>query len=164
MSVDTEKWDMLADIARINRWLDTSNPDNPHEDSMRVMKIGEEFGEAVAAYIGMTGQNPRKGITHTKHDLLMELADVAITALCAMAHFTHAASETQRPDIVRGYLASKVTGIIVRSDIPLIGTDPDPIIPLGDVPAHIPAEHCQACVRSGVGACDDFPDCPAGSR
>lgn len=25
-----------------------------------------------------------------------------------------------------------------------------------------PAAHCAACARSGVGACDDFPDCPGG--
>lgn len=55
---------------------------------MRVMKVGEEFGEAVEAYIGMTGQNPRKGITHSLDDLLLELCDVAISAMCAIQHFT----------------------------------------------------------------------------
>jgi hypothetical protein len=25
-----------------------------------------------------------------------------------------------------------------------------------------PAAYCGACARSGVGACDDFPDCPGG--
>ena len=29
-------------------------------------------------------------------------------------------------------------------------------------PAAGPAAYCAACARSGVGACDDFPDCPAG--
>jgi hypothetical protein len=30
------------------------------------------------------------------------------------------------------------------------------------IPAHIPASRCAACAASGCGACDDFPDCPAG--
>lgn len=60
------------------------------------MKVGEEFGEAVAAYIGMTGQNPRKGVTHTMDDLLGELADVALTALTAMQHLTKDVDRTRR--------------------------------------------------------------------
>lgn len=108
----TETWNLFADIADITAWLDTSNETSPHEDAMRVMKIGEEFGEAVEAYIGMTGQNPRKGVTHTQTDLLNELADVAVTALCAMQHFT------QNATVTRGMLAAKVSAIIARSDIP----------------------------------------------
>jgi hypothetical protein len=121
-------WDLFGDIARINHWIESANGPSQHEDSMRVLKIGEEIGEAfetlapvnvaygraVAAYIGMTGQNPRKGVTHTSLDLLRELADVAVTALCAMEHFTGS------PEITRGLLASKITEIIVRAGIPLV--------------------------------------------
>jgi hypothetical protein len=92
---------------------------------MRVMKVGEEIGEAhealalidvtygraVAAYIGLTGQNPRKGVTHTSIDLLTELADVAVTALCAIQHFTG------NEDVTRGMLASKISQIIKRAGI-----------------------------------------------
>lgn len=104
-------WNLFADIGDITAWLDESNPDSPHEDAMRVMKLMEEAGEAAAAYIGVTGQNPRKGVTHKMDDLLSELADVAITALCAMQHFT------QDEAVTRAYLASKVDGIIKRSGI-----------------------------------------------
>jgi NTP pyrophosphatase (non-canonical NTP hydrolase) len=104
-------WDLFADIKDITAWLDESNPTGPHEDSMRVMKLMEEAGEAAAAYIGVTGQNPRKGVTHTQDDLLKELADVAITALCAIQHFT------QDEAVTRAYLAAKVHGIITRSGI-----------------------------------------------
>jgi NTP pyrophosphatase (non-canonical NTP hydrolase) len=107
----TEPWDLFADVASITAWLDDSNLPGPHEDSMRVLKLVEEAGEAAAAYIGMVGQNPRKGVTHTQTDLLNELADVALTALCAMQHFT------QNTAITRGVLASKVAAIIARSDI-----------------------------------------------
>lgn len=107
----TEPWDLFADVEAITAWLDTSNPASPHEDSMRVLKLVEEAGEAAAAYIGMVGQNPRKGVTHTQMDLLNELADVALTALCAMQHFT------QDAVVTRGVLASKVAAIMARSDI-----------------------------------------------
>jgi hypothetical protein len=93
--------DLFADIAEINAWFEAHNGPSPHEDAMRVMKPGEEIAEAyealalcslaqgrvVEAYIGMTGQNPRKGVTHSLDDLLLELADVAISALCAIQHF-----------------------------------------------------------------------------
>jgi len=105
------EWNLFADIADITAWLDNSNPTGPHEDAMRVLKLLEEAGEAAAALIGVQGQNPRKGVTHTQDDLLNELADVAITALCAMQHFT------QDEAVTRAHLASKVDGIIKRSGI-----------------------------------------------
>ncbi|MBW8486441.1 MazG-like family protein [Actinomadura parmotrematis] len=49
-----------------------------------VLKIAEEVGEAVQAYIGVTGQNPRKGVHGTRDDVLRELADVVVTAGIAM--------------------------------------------------------------------------------
>jgi hypothetical protein len=106
-------WDLFADISAITRWIDSANGDVAEDDAMRVMKIGEEYGEAVAAYIGMTGQNPRKGKTHTQADLCKELADIAITALCAIAHFTN-----NNPAVTQAFLASKITEIITRSNIP----------------------------------------------
>jgi hypothetical protein len=113
MNIDPGTWDMFADIAVINSWLDRSNTGMipEHDDSMRVMKIGEEFGEAVAAYIGMVGQNPRKGVTHTRTDLLAELADVAVTALAAIQHFTG------DPVIARAVMASKIARIMHRAGL-----------------------------------------------
>jgi hypothetical protein len=52
----------------------------------QLIKIQEELGEAAAAYIGMTGSNPRKGVTHTDQDVAMELADVVISALLAIKY------------------------------------------------------------------------------
>lgn len=104
--------DLFADIADITAWLDDSNPANPHEDSMRVLKLVEEAGEAAAAYIGMVGQNPRKGITHTREQFLAELADVALAALCAIQHFTRDTETTRRA------LDAKAAAIIARANIP----------------------------------------------
>jgi len=128
---NTGDWDMFTDIAAITQWLDKANPALPGDSAMRVMKIGEElaeayralaaidvvFGRAVEAYIGMTGQNPRKGVTHTQADLDNELADVVITALCALMHFTASGYGTYRPIIVRGIVASKIAAIIKRSEL-----------------------------------------------
>lgn len=120
-------WDMFRDIAAINLWLDAKNMAIPDDDPMRVMKISEEImeayevlasiamanGRAATAYIGMTGQNPRKGVTHYRSDLCLELADVAITALCALAHFTG-----NNPDTIRAYVAAKIGRIMSRADVP----------------------------------------------
>lgn len=54
--------------------------------------MSEEAGEAIAALIGSTGQNPRLspiwGSTHSHDDVVDELLDVAITAMTAAEHMT----------------------------------------------------------------------------
>lgn len=77
----------------IDNWLDTQLPYNYTinglaQDWARIAKIQEEAGEAVAAFIGATGQNPRKGVTHDMEDVISELGDVAFTAILAILHFT----------------------------------------------------------------------------
>ncbi len=72
-------------IAELVAWLDRENGRTPEELMLRLLKIGEEFGEVAAAYIGMTGQNPRKGTTHTQQDVADELGDVIVTAMVALA-------------------------------------------------------------------------------
>lgn len=74
--------------AAAHRWrehLDQHNGADPLELTCRIMKITEEAGEAAQAWIGVLGQNPRKGVTHTTDDVVGELADVAFTALVAIA-------------------------------------------------------------------------------
>lgn len=75
-------------IATLSAWIDDANSDRNNEAATwaRIAKITEEAGETVAAYIGATGQNPRKGTTHTMHDVEGELIDVAVTALAALEH------------------------------------------------------------------------------
>lgn len=77
-------------IAALSQWIDDGNAGRDPEAILwgRVAKLAEESGEAVAALIGMTGQNPRKGVTHTSGDLIGELLDVAVTALGAVEHVT----------------------------------------------------------------------------
>ena len=75
-------------VARYRTWLDATNGRSPHETATRIMKITKEAGETVAAYFGVTGTNPRKGVTATPDDLAGELCDVILAALVALATVT----------------------------------------------------------------------------
>lgn len=81
--------DIWLAVAASRAWLDDRNGDAVGELGLRILKIVEEAGEAAAAWIGTLGQNPRKGITHTRQDVADELGDVAFTALVAAASLGH---------------------------------------------------------------------------
>jgi NTP pyrophosphatase (non-canonical NTP hydrolase) len=66
-------------------WLNAHNDLDDAEITVRVLKVAEETGEAAQAWIGATGQNPRKGITHSRAEVAGELADVVMAALVAIA-------------------------------------------------------------------------------
>lgn len=104
---------VAVSVAWLSDWID-SHPANLARDPeaaawSRLAKIGEEFGEVVAAYIGATGQNPRKGITHQMYDVEKELLDVALTALAAYEHLT---GNTGRSMDV---FASQVARVVARA-------------------------------------------------
>ncbi len=85
--------DVTQTIRRADQWLDRDVGEQYQDawlgqDWARACKIIEEAGEAVAALIGYTGQNPRKGTTHSIADVLEELADCAWSAIFAIQHFT----------------------------------------------------------------------------
>ncbi|MFJ4694810.1 MazG-like family protein [Streptomyces sp. NPDC088766] len=70
-------------------WLDAAQPVTGREAVLlRVLKLSEEVGEVAEAVIGATGQNPRKGVSHTWEDVRGELCDVAVTALVALRTLT----------------------------------------------------------------------------
>jgi len=75
-------------LVALSEWIDEGNAYRDSEAITwgRLAKIAEEHGEVIEAFIGATGQNPRKGVTHTMNDVLDELLDVAITALGAYEH------------------------------------------------------------------------------
>lgn len=77
-------------LVAISEWVDQGNAHRDPEAQTcgRLAKITEEAGEVVSAYTGATGQNPRKGVTHTMEDVVSELLDVALTALAAVEHVT----------------------------------------------------------------------------
>lgn len=75
-------------LRELSAWIDLYEPNASRDNEARlwgrIAKVGEEFGEVIAAYIGATDQNPRKGITHSLDDVTKELLDVALAALCAV--------------------------------------------------------------------------------
>ena len=76
--------EVAAAVRAAVEWLDDANGRDPANLTFRILKVVEEAGEAASAWIGATGNNPRKGVTHTPADVAAELADVAFTALVAI--------------------------------------------------------------------------------
>jgi NTP pyrophosphatase (non-canonical NTP hydrolase) len=86
--------DLWATIDTLSEWLDGHRPVEGREGLLlRILKLSEEVGEVSEAVIGATGQNPRKGVTHTWEDVQAELCDVVITALMALRTLTPEARE-----------------------------------------------------------------------
>ncbi|MEV5526798.1 MazG-like family protein [Streptomyces prunicolor] len=81
--------DLWAGIDDLWTWLEADQPLGGREGMLlRMLKLSEEVGEVAEAVIGATGQNPRKGVTHTWDDVQAELCDVVITALVALRTLT----------------------------------------------------------------------------
>lgn len=84
--MDDTTWDT---VERLADWLDAnSRLPGDTEKLLRLMKLSEEVGEVTAAVIGVLGQNPRKGVTHTWQDVNDELCDVILTAMVALTTLT----------------------------------------------------------------------------
>jgi NTP pyrophosphatase (non-canonical NTP hydrolase) len=80
--MDADTWET---VDRLVAWLDAESTLAPDvELLLRLMKVSEETGEVAQAVIGVLGQNPRKGFTHTWDDVDSELCDVILTAMVAL--------------------------------------------------------------------------------
>lgn len=105
--MDDVTWDT---VGRLVEWLDRGNgadgANAETEKLLRLMKLSEEVGEVAAAVIGATGQNPRKGVTHTWGDVNAELCDVILTAMVALTTIT--------PD-ARQVFAERLNHVAARS-------------------------------------------------
>ncbi|WP_063788568.1 NUDIX domain-containing protein [Streptomyces chattanoogensis] len=78
-----DSWNTVCALAD---YYDSVSP-FPQEQNwvLQVLKIAEETGEAAQAVVGLTGTNPRKGLSHTWDDVHDEVADVIITGMVALA-------------------------------------------------------------------------------
>ncbi|MFB6553730.1 MULTISPECIES: MazG-like family protein [unclassified Streptomyces] len=84
-------WNTVDDLWK---WLEADEAVSGREGLLlRMLKLSEEVGEVSEAVIGATGQNPRKGVTHTWDDVEAELCDVVITALVVLRTLTPQARE-----------------------------------------------------------------------
>lgn len=106
--------DISGTVYAVSDWIDAGNADRDPEALLwgRVGKVTEEAGEAVAALIVATGANPRKGRSGLMADIERELLDVAMTALCAIAHLHR--DNAARPDLT-GLLARHVAIVAQRA-------------------------------------------------
>ncbi|MFF5718058.1 MazG-like family protein [Streptomyces buecherae] len=88
-------------------WLDAANAtrDRAEETALRLLKLTEETGEVMNAYTGLTGHNPRKGVTHARADVAAELCDVILTAAVVLHEFS---------DDPAGTLDAHVRGVTER--------------------------------------------------
>lgn len=96
---ERREWECES-VALIDAWLDdavahTYERQPLAQDWARVAKVTEEAGEAIEKLIEWTGQNPRKPRRdEAREDMLYELADVALTAILGIQHFTKDAGLT----------------------------------------------------------------------
>jgi NTP pyrophosphatase (non-canonical NTP hydrolase) len=104
--LNTEQW---ATIRNLVAWLDEANGRTDEEITLRILKLTEEVGETAQAWIGVTGQNPRKGVTHTHPQVQDELCDVIVTALVALSSVV---------DDPAGHLNAKLAQIAARPRTP----------------------------------------------
>lgn len=92
--------DAWSTIDRLHGWLTDHQDLQPGQEVLlRVLKLSEEVGEVAEAVIGATGQNPRKGTSHSWQDVEAELSDVIITAMVALRTLTPEAA-----DVFAGHL------------------------------------------------------------
>ncbi|MEU8964105.1 MazG-like family protein [Streptomyces sp. NPDC048491] len=76
-------------VAALHAWLTEESPVPPEQQTLlRMLKLSEEVGEVAQAVIGATGQNPRKGVSHSWQDVQSELCDVIVTAMVALTALT----------------------------------------------------------------------------
>jgi hypothetical protein len=75
---------------------------------LRLMKLSEEVGEVMEAFIGQAGANKRKGFSHTELDVANELCDVVITAMVALHDWV------EDPE---AYLESKIAALRARVEL-----------------------------------------------
>jgi NTP pyrophosphatase (non-canonical NTP hydrolase) len=99
--------DTWTTIDELHDWLEAETGIPPEQDLLlRMLKLSEEVGEVAEAVIGATGQNPRKGVSHSWQDVQSELCDVIVTAMVALTTLT--------PDAARVFDAH-LKGVAARS-------------------------------------------------
>ncbi|MBR7826431.1 MazG-like family protein [Actinospica sp. MGRD01-02] len=104
--MDDATWET---IGRLAAWLDRGSA-LPAETKtiLQILKITEEAGEVAEALIGVTGQNPRKGFSHSWADVEGELCDVVITAMVALTRVN--------PDAARSVFRQHLAAVAARVD------------------------------------------------
>ncbi|MER6521799.1 MazG-like family protein [Streptomyces sp. NPDC001553] len=102
-----EVWKTIGELARAFRQRDDERKVPTEQQwTLQVLKIGEEFGEAAQAVIGVQGTNPRKGTSHSWDDVQAEVADTALVTLARMR-------PNDAADCFAGVLADKSSRFLI---------------------------------------------------
>ncbi|AZM47391.1 hypothetical protein DMB38_17735 [Streptomyces sp. WAC 06738] len=81
-------------IERLCAWLDDESPVQGRTGRLlRILEVGEAYGEVAASVHGLMGADPRKGKTHTIDDVCAALCEVIVTSMVALASISGDASE-----------------------------------------------------------------------
>ncbi|QNP71195.1 MazG-like family protein [Streptomyces roseirectus] len=106
-------------VRRLVGWLDEHAEPAAAGDVrlLRVLKIGEEFGEVAEALHGALGANPRKGASHTWDDVRQELCDVIVTAMVALATCTDGGDGGDGPGGPAEVLAGRLRLLVERAGL-----------------------------------------------
>jgi hypothetical protein len=123
------------------------------DDEERVQRVAHYLRELIAAReYGCTGlQADPDGPT------LAGERDAALDQTLGAAGRERALEDT--PDLSRGWIPSPEDWARVRR------TRPEDEFTIQEPPAPVGlARYCARCAASGVGVCDDYPNCPAGQR
>lgn len=108
------------------------------ETLCRALKVQEEAGEMAQAVIGVLGQNPRKGITHTWDDVVAEAIDTALSALVF--------AETVQPGMLDLTLAGRLDHLARRAAA-CGAPDPEPDTTTGEADADTAGQRQAATLR-----------------
>ncbi|MFJ6607857.1 MazG-like family protein [Streptomyces lydicus] len=123
-------WHTVDDLVR---WLDRESAlPVEQERLLRILKLSEEAGEVAQAVIGATGQNPRKGRTHSWDDVHSELCDVIVTAMVALRTLTPEARRVFEGHLER--VAERVPAA-PGGEVPARAVREVPAPAVGEVPA-----------------------------
>lgn len=80
----------------------------------QIMYLAEQVGKVGRAYVGMIGQNPRKGVTHDRWDVVRALCDVVCTTFMVLRAFTRDPEQ---------HFAEHLDKVAARSLSPATGVD-----------------------------------------
>ncbi|MGW1976624.1 MazG-like family protein [Streptomyces sp. NPDC001889] len=102
----------------VSLWIDSAPANRARDPEAllwgRAAKVGEEAGEVIAALVAAFGHNPRKPAATGLAQVEYELLDVAMTALCAVAHLHR---DDPRPADVPGLLDRHIRTVAHRAGL-----------------------------------------------
>jgi hypothetical protein len=120
-----------------------------------------DWPEKDRAYNGQQ-ESPKRDLTPRERDVLCRMINLVSTD----PRYTHEEIDTLKEVyvIINPRTEDEDALAFVANDViaGIPGTLLEDFVEVGPPEAPGPSRYCRNCIYSGVGACDDFPNCPAG--